>query len=226
MENNHFVEDRISDNLIFFGVAHTKNLVEISKLIEAIREFNPDIILIEGGFEKATFRSEEEAIEKGGEMGAVSFFAKKNVINLLPNDPDQKDEFDFMIKEFGRDFTLLYFVLRNSNYRKQKIDQNVLNEIKNLTKWENFDFSLQNFKRIFFGIINESFDENKNYSDYFNPTLSINKLNSATQELNEFRDNFMVGKLKSLIKENKKIGIVKGSYHLFKNKDEIRKLTK
>jgi len=178
MENNNFVEDRISDNLVFFGASHTQNLVEISKLIEAIRNFNPSIILIEGGFEKATFKSEEQAIKTGGEMGAVSFFAKTKGIILLPNDPDRKDELEFMTEKFGKDFTNLYFSLR----------------------------------------------ESKEHPDYFNPTLSINEFNTATRELNKFRDAFMINKIRLLIKENKKICVVKGSHHLLMNKDKIRKI--
>jgi uncharacterized protein YfkK (UPF0435 family) len=227
MNSNNFVEELISDNLIFFGTSHTQDLDVIHKLIEKIKKFSPNVILIEGGFEKATFDSEEMAIKRGGEMGAVSFFAKNSKITLLPNDPDSTEEINFLSQKFGKDFAFLYFYLRNSSfYKNQKINLDVLNEIKNTAKWENFDFSIQNIKNIFLNVINEPFIQDKDYSNYFNPTLSFNKLNLATRELNKFRDDFMISKLKSLIRNKDNICIVKGSYHLIKTKKAIKELIK
>lgn len=227
MKSNSFIKEKFSENLIFFGLSHTQETNKIFQLIEEIKNFKPDIILLEGGFDKAIFESENEAIKKGGEMAAISFFAKKEGITLIPNDPNQEDEIEFIEKKFGRDFAFLYFFLRNlSFYNKFQIMEDSLQELKDITKWKDFDFSLQNVKRIFFNIMNEPFDESKDYSRYFNPTLSLNKLNSTTRKLNKFRDEFMIDKIKILINENKKICIAKGSYHLYKNKNTIKEIIK
>lgn len=60
-----------SIKLIFIGCIHTRDTSLIPPLKKEIEDFNPDII----------YKNEEESIEKGGEMGYVSFLASKYNIN-------------------------------------------------------------------------------------------------------------------------------------------------
>jgi len=71
-------------------------------------------------------------------------------------------------------------------------------------------------------ILNEVFDELKDYSSYFNPKMSINLFNGITRELNKFRDDYMLEKLKELLGEYSKIFVIKGDYHLEINLSEIK----
>jgi hypothetical protein len=69
--------------ILFFGVNHSdKDFLQINQLRKELFEFNPEIILIEGGFENSRFKDEKEAISYGGELGFVSYYAKQNHIMI------------------------------------------------------------------------------------------------------------------------------------------------
>ena len=84
--------------LVLIGVSHSNDSEQINKIKREIEKFNPDVILIEGEFEKAKFSSESEAILHGWEMGFVSYFARKRNILLEPNDPSDEECIKFIGK--------------------------------------------------------------------------------------------------------------------------------
>ncbi len=72
--------------------------------------------------------------------------------------------------------------------------------------------------------LSEDYVPNKNYSDYFNPTLKINLFSKISFELSEFRDNFMLNKIKKTLLKYNRLFIIKEVYHLHKNEEKIRRL--
>ncbi|MFC1682523.1 hypothetical protein ACFL0X_02815, partial [Nanoarchaeota archaeon] len=94
----HFCKDFISKkkHLRFFGSCHSKEKAHIDFLKKKLNEFKPTLILIEGGYEGAHFNTEEEALDKGIEMGFTSFYAKSNNIKLKGNDPHYTKQVSFL----------------------------------------------------------------------------------------------------------------------------------
>ena len=102
--------------ILFFGVNHSNSdFLQIKNLKDNLVKFNPDLILIEGGFERANFETEKESISQG-ELGFASYFSKRNNFELLGNDPPEKDSINFLNSIYGGNFSFLYFVLRNFSY--------------------------------------------------------------------------------------------------------------
>ena len=221
-------------HLRFFGSDHSREEPHINFLREKLNEFEPNLILIEGGYENADYNSENEALENGIEMGFVNFYAKSKVIMLKGNDPPSRENTIFVESFYGKKMTFLYFILRNSlskvhlsNKKNFKYEMNkLIQNFKSYSNWENFEYSLENFKVIFFNILKEHYQETKDYLNMFNPNLNINQLNLITRKLNIHRDYFMLNKIIEEFKNHDKIFIIKGSHHLKKMKEILGELFK
>ena len=228
MENkNYLVEKFLGENfkIIFFGSIHGKDEKQTKGIKEIFSSFIPDIVLVEGNFENANFSSEEEAIQKGGELGFACFLAKSKNIIVKGNDPSNLDQINFLVKNYGKNFTFIYFILRDlSQTQNRELIKEFIEDFKDTTNWENFNYSYENLIN---NTKNTLIKEIKEiHKDYFNPNLNISDFNEATKKLSEFRDNYLTNLLKNLINSYKKIFIIKGKSHLLKQKQEIAKLIK
>jgi len=184
--------------------------------------------LIEGEFEKATFTNEEEAIQRGAEMGFVSYIANKKNIQIASNDPSPQKCIPYIKNLSGKDFTFLYFVLRvyksvQKNKPEEKISQ-LIDRFKKNSLWDSYDYSFRKFKKIFKKILGEGFSPQKNYTKHFNPNLKYSRLNFATYQLNILRDNFTMQKIFNSLIKYKRIFIIKGSHHLLNCQKELDNL--
>ena len=218
--------------ILFVGSSHDYVLEKIKSIKNLIEGFNPEIILVEDSFDMINFNNEETAVKIGGEMGYVSFIAKKSRMAIESNDPRFNEDILFLEKKYSKDLSFLYFFLRQKsfliNHEKtigKDLNGEILQQIKKETSWNNYDYSLKNVNNIFNAIFLDRFIE-KDYSDFFNPTLSINLFNEVTRELNKFRDEFMISKLKKILKRYNRIFIIKGSHHLISKEKEISELLK
>jgi hypothetical protein len=209
--------------LVFFGTNHSnKNNFQINQLKKELFEFKSEIILIEGGFEKSVFKNESEAISYGGELGFTSYYAKNNNILIEGNDPPEVESIEFLSAMYDRDFSFFYFVLRNFNCfikrptkeSSEEIMDKIITGFKHESEWEDYDFSLDNFKNIFKNIFNYEFDFSKNYGSYFSSLENKKETNKATRKLNKFRDIYMIKKILEFILIYNKIFVVKGGIHL------------
>jgi hypothetical protein len=209
--------------IVFFGTSYSSNnIIQINKLRKELFEFNPDILLVEGGFEKSKFKNEKEAILYGEELGFASHYAKENNILLEGNDPLEVECIEFLKSMYNKDFSFLYFVLRNLNFfLKNKVDipkqdkaKMVIEQFKRESEWGDYDFSFENFEKIFekhFGI---KFNYLMDYDDYFSSLSNEKETNNATRKLNKFRNIYTMRKIMESVLTFNKIFIVKGCPHL------------
>ncbi len=68
--------------VLFAGVDHTPDLQQIDEIRQVLVAFRPQVILVEGGFEDCVFESEDDAIQRGWEVGFVSHFAARTGARL------------------------------------------------------------------------------------------------------------------------------------------------
>lgn len=216
--------------ILFVGSTHSRDSAEIIQIKKVFEDFNPDVVLVEDEFDILEFLDEQDAINKGGDMGFVSFLAKKNGIKIISNDPRFEEDVLFLEKKYSKDLSFLYFFLRNRchsmkmrRFNKNNTDNEILNYMLKKTNWQGYDYNLGNAERIFKKLFGYDIGY-KDYSDFFNPTLKINELNEATRQLNVFRDTYMIKLIKRMLEKNDKLFIIKGVHHLDKTKMEIEKL--
>ena len=105
------------NRISLIGTEHSDSAEQLRKLRRYIRDYKPDIVLVEGNFHNSDFENEEEAIEKGKEMGYIAFLCQNKGITLLSNDPPEKEMFGFVKKKYGEETAKRYFDLReNKSY--------------------------------------------------------------------------------------------------------------
>jgi len=220
-------------SIVFFGANHSNEPNQILSIKKEIDIFKPEVILLEGNYNLADYPSENEAILRGGSMGFASYLAKTKGINLLSNDPMEKEEIDFVLHGYGKEICFLYFFIRNfeSITRRGKGELNELAEvvISNFIKnsnWVNYNYSLKNLEEIFKKIFKKTLVLNEDFRDYVNPTIKLSLLNQISEELSEFRDKFMLNLIKNLLNKYNRIFIIKGKSHLINQRIKIRELMK
>lgn len=197
------VEIAFEERRVFLlGSDHSKNPEQLKLIKYYIEKFNPDVVLLEGNFDRATFDSVEDSIKYGADMGYASFLSKKKSIRVESNDPPFVEDKKFIENRYGSEMGELYFLLR---------------DIPGAS-----DEGRERIKILLKQILNEDFDEKIDYLDYFDPTISKNLFNEITKELNVFRDEYMLSKISELLNECSKIFVIKGDYHLNSCFEEIR----
>lgn len=198
-------EIKINGRSIFLvGSNHSDDYAQLELIRSSLEKFGPDIVLVEGNFNKASFDSIEESIKYGKEMGYISFICRDKNIPMESNDPPFEEDKQFVEQEYNIEIKDLYFTLRD--FVSKKIIEN------------------DRIKILFKKVLNEKFDISKNYFNYFNPTMSLNIFNQVTRKLNDFRDNYMICKISELLKKYSKIFIIKGDYHLITNFKKIKEI--
>jgi len=215
--------------LTFFGSRHSADPKQIRAIRKSIVETKPEIILVESGYDRATYPTKKEAIQQGQECGYVAYLAKKRGIKIQSNDPSDKFIDEKVSLKYGKDITFLYSMLRIIIHTRKKINfdyyfKNSAGYYQYELQWKNFNCTYNNFKRIFIKEIKEEFDLNKNYFDYFDPTLDYNILNGVTRDINDIRKSYMLKLLKKLLKKYNNIFLIKGQSHLLFEKENIKKI--
>jgi len=235
MDNTYSVEkfENSKNIIIFFGSQHSKDKNQLIEIEKRIKDLQPNIILVEGNYNLANYKSKEESVLYGGEMGFVSYLAKNKKIKLLSNDPPEKRTIMFVTQKYGKDFCFLYSFMRNINHylKDNKGKMNGLIEytilkFKSNSNWDNYEYTFQNLKKIFKSLMEKDLDIYQDFSDYFNPNLSFSIFNKISRDLSEFRDSFTMNLLKEILIHNRKIFIIKGKSHLYKQKNKISSLLK
>lgn len=215
-------------SILFIGTSHENNSSFFSFLKTECDNFKPEVILVEGGFENANFENEQEAIEKGLEMGMITYYLKSKNYPLLGNDPSFSEEINFLKKEYDLDLINTYFFLRSLSFYlekqiipKDKVEEEVLKEINQKQQNLTLD-TVKNTLKTY----DLEYNISTKYFDYFNPTIKGNIFNDMTRKLGEYRDSYMIEKLKNLLKKYNKILILKGEYHLKKSREAINEIIK
>lgn len=106
------------NKVCIIGTEHSDSIEQVNKLKEIVSSFYPDIVLIEGNFSNASFNSEKEAVEKGGEMGYLVFLCNNKGITLSSNDPPDDEIFEFVKENYGEKTARRYFNLRKDERYK------------------------------------------------------------------------------------------------------------
>jgi len=219
--------------IVFFGSQHSKREDQVTEIEKEINQLNPEIILIEGHYDQATYKLREESLSKGGEMGFTSYLAKKNKIKLLSNDPPDEDSILFITKKYGKNICFLYFFIKNldsyTRNKKEKLkewSEYTISEFIKKSNWSNYDYSIKNLNKIFRSLTGKNLDINQDFYKYLNPHLSISVFNEISRDLSNFRDSFMMSLLKKVLIKYDKIFIIKGKSHLEKQRDDIYNLLK
>lgn len=227
--------------IFYFGAKHSYN--PNHKQFRLLENFWDDflvqtkkincIVLIEGGIRPIP-KNETDGIREGGEASFVTFLANKEHIEIYSPEPNQSTERQELLKKFTKEQIQYYYFARTINqwYRRNcspsfdNYIQNFLKNSKRLRGWEDFDFSLENMKKIHKRLFDTKFNEkDKNlFAKSVDPTKKLNILNKIAAESGIIRDTHILSEIKKLWDKKKNIFIVYGQAHAVMQEPVLRDL--
>ena len=181
------------------------------------------IVFVEGG-ERLIYETAEESILKQGEMGYITYLAAQENIETFSPEPPGKLIFKALERKFSRNEITYYFFARvcyQWNNLKEKPDfksyiQRFLDNDKRESGWDDFDFSLENLKKIHYDLFGGYFDENDKqfFYDVINPLIIKTNINRVSREEEEgLRDRYIVDEAEKYWKSDKNIFTIYGKSH-------------
>ncbi len=191
-------------------------------------------VAVEGGLRKLE-KSEEEAIKNWSEGSFITFLAERKKYKQFSPEPDRRTLLKEVIPKYSKEVIQYYYFCISVyywglNYRTMNFEEYIVKTLKRDEKelgWKNFDFSLENMKKIHKSLFKGEFDELN--TDFFytqiNPTFRTTIINCFSQDKGIVRDAFIIKKLLDHWKKGENLFIVFGYTHAIVQEPALKKLT-
>ncbi len=230
--------------LYYFGANHSRDINdEQYKKLEAYwklfmgkaRDIEK-VVLVEGGLRKV-WESKEMAVAKDSEAGFITLLASNDGVEILCPEPDSKDERDYLLQKFPKEYIQYYYFARFIPLWHRKLEPKesfkdfmegylLRNKMNHSGKGEKYDFSLEDMKMVHKSLFGSEFDESD--LDFFqsivNPMKEGAVINKVARECSMFRNVHIVSKIEDLWKEGKSMFVVFGAGHALIQEPALKSL--
>lgn len=223
--------------LFYLGVRHSRSVGDPQ--FEFIRQKWDEFMslakfplaVVECKFEKIP-ETEKEVILKTGEAGFVEFLAKNNKVPVICFEPKRNEEMNYLLNYFTKEQIEYYYFARTIAQWHRLIEKPSIKEYlipylerdKNASGWTDFEFSIENMKRIhkkLFGT-DLNFNNVEHFRKIENPTKKDNPFKEIVRASGDFRDKTIIEKIKEAWK-TKDIFVVYGRGHAEAHRKELEK---
>ncbi len=231
--------------LYYFGANHSRNInnEQFLKLenywksfLEKTREKNK-VVLVEGGMRKV-WDDKKTAVLKDSEAGFITLLASKEGVRKESPEPDAKLEREYLLQSYANDEIQYYYFARVIPAWHQlpeprqefsefmKTYRSSIKEGSYGPEWADYDFSLENMKKVHKKIFGSEFNENdKNYiKSVINPTTEKTIINKVARASSTFRNVYIVSRIEELWKNGESIFVVFGMAHPILQERALKKL--
>ncbi len=195
------------------------------------RKADTCIALVEGG-ERKVRQTLEEAVNKDGEAGWVAWQSGQAGVSCASPEPDEKQNTQILIKEFGRDAVLHYYFVRElAQWHRHDPLPDYEQYFSFVERWSrqyglNESLSLTDLETIHERITGERFDQSQ--AEYFynlsNPHEHVAITNDVSRRCTSLRDEHIVAQIKKYWDEGKSIFAVYGFSHVIAQEDTLKRL--
>jgi len=213
--------------LLILGSAHSNDQKhpQFKLFKDKFNTFNPDVVFVEGGWEGSSIIKLEKNSIKKGEMAFLIFLARKKKIPAYGWEPGIDKEILHLLKKYSKDELFAHFIFRTIRqyiqYGKPKDYINKqIKEFKKFSNWNNYDYSLDQLKKIHKKIFRIEFNPDKdnlyNIPPYVikgDSALGPSVLNYVASDEMIFRDSFAIKKILNGFKKYNKILAIMGASH-------------
>jgi len=217
--------------LYYFGEKHSFNPddAEWIKAKELWNEFVKNtenqkrIVFVEGGVIKAK-ENEAKAVSEAGGTGLITFLASKDGVNVYCPEPDRKYERTNLEKSFSKEEIQYYYFARlvAQWWRKQEqrpeFEEYInpyLKRDKETSGWNDFDFSLDNMKKVHKKLFGIDFDLNdkKFFQDITTPVILKTVINKVCRTCSTMRNEYIVNEILKYWNQGYSIFVEYGASH-------------
>lgn len=220
-----------NQSLYYFGEKHSfnPNDEEWIKTKELWNDFvvqtknQKRIAFVEGGITKVR-KTETEAVSETGGTGLIIFLASKDSVEVYCPEPNRKYERVELEKSFSKEEIQYYYFARlvAQWWRKQEPRPEFEEYINSYLKrdaessgWNDFDFSLDNMKKIHKKLFNADFDLNdrKFFQDITTPVVLKTIINEVCRACSTLRNEYIVNEILKYWNQGYSIFVEYGQSH-------------
>ena len=228
--------------LYYFGEVHTNNPDhnQWGKFREFWEEFliktesKKRIVFVEGGIPPCEDSESKNILANGG-SGLTTFLAIENKIEIYSPEPDRSLEIKMLEEKFSRDEIIYAYFARQSvvwhRFMEPRIDfskyiNNYLNKLSKHADWKDYDFSIDNIKRIHENIFGKKFENDLSlFKSITDPYFSDdNVVVRVIRQISHEREIFIVGEILRFIKSGYSIFVEYGGSHLVVQEPLLREM--
>lgn len=194
------------------------------------------VVLVEGGL-RPVEEDMETAIKLHSEFGLVAYLAHHSSIEVLNADAPRAIQYQELLNRgYSRDEVQYFFFMQMvhqfvhmpEGFQPGFLDYivKILDRDRRSSKWEDYDFSLENMLRLHIAYTGKPFaiTDFKLFEELMNPNLQDNTTQRIKRELIYIRDNHVVEEVSKQWRARKSIFIVFGATHALIQERAIRKI--
>jgi hypothetical protein len=187
------------------------------------------VVFIEGGLRKFD-KNEETIIKRNGEGGLITWLANVAGIPTHSPEPNRVEEMEALLQKFSKEEIAYYYFARSVHSRhrldpKPEFEAYINKYLEGWKKiWKDFDFSIENMKRIHKDIFGDEFNENEDRFSYVNPTIEKSVINKVARACSTYRNVHVVSEILKFWQEGKNIFVVFGGSHAVMQEPALQKL--
>lgn len=222
--------------LLYFGIGHVYDPKDkqIAQLEKEFAEFRPTLILNESGTPPVA-ETAEQAIEKYGEPGLMSFLAKKNNIPIKSLDPPQMEEIKYILstRRWTLEQVFLFYVLRRIPQNAKKVTrqsaeamvQEAMDRSAKLPGFESLPKTIAEFD----ALAKKHFADVKDWraieQKVFDPNPDLDWFTNDIADASvQYRGRFMVKILATEVAKGERVFAVVGASHVVKQEKALNKI--
>jgi hypothetical protein len=223
--------------LVYFGIGHVYDPKDkqIARLEKEFLKFRPTLILNESRTPPVVAETAEQAIEKYGEPGFLSFLAKKHGIPIKSLDPPQLDEVLYILgtRRWTLEQVFLFYVLRRIPENSKKtnpqnpdaIVQEALDRSAKLPGFETLPKTIEEFDTL----AKKHFPDVKDWREIeqsvFDPNPDLGRFTNDIADASVmYRGRFMVKTLRAEVEKGERVFAVVGASHVVKQEKALKKI--
>jgi hypothetical protein len=240
--------------LTYFGFGHSNDPEDpaYSELRERFEAVNPDLVLVEGindldkrqdevkqWAKELSSITDEEIIKKHGENLYTLSLALKKGIDFDSPEPNANAEIKYLQeKGFSREEIFVFTVTRDIGQyvrtkEKPELEEYLnprINKFKRNSNWEGFDYSFENYKKLYNVLFGKELDlnDNKSFHHLVDPIPRKGKEMEFTNRIAQtaliYRDVHIVDQIREKLKTYKKIFVVYGATHAVMQEPALERL--
>lgn len=236
MNSLSFFKFKRNNRILFWlGIQHSQDYTHPqfqelkSKWEDFLKLAQSPFVIVENMMTEV-YATEKESILKDGEVGFMSFLAKKASVPIKCFEPDRHEEMNLLAKQFGKEKTEYYYFGRavaqwHSVIKSGDLEKYILPFLKrdeNAANWNNFDFTIANMKQIHRNLFNDLLDlNNKNFFlKIEDPFREDNPLKDIAIASGNYRDKIIIENTKFTL-QNHDVFMVYGNGHLEMHKNGL-----
>lgn len=238
-----FKIEKGGQHLFFFGSNHSRDPQDeqYSQIKKYWEEFSTltkleNVVVFNEGRLRKPCDNESEAISLDAEAGLITYLATSNGVQIFSPEPGRRQQEESLLKKYNKE-EIQYFYFAQVVHQWGRIQQkppfeayldNFLSSDKASSGWQDFDFSLENMKKIHSNIFPKGvFDEwNTNFFySITNPSFNTTIINSLSQDETVERDIHVTSKILDHWKDGKNLFVVFGEAHAVMQEPALKKLT-